>query len=115
MRRSHHAARLRQIACRQVAQLGDTKIENFDAQAVWRRIENNIVRFDIAVNYVATVRFIQCRADLCSDFGSRGNGQWSLLFDDFYRLSRGHAEWNVLLEALRNSDSEALKSATHDH
>ncbi len=34
---------------------------------------------------------------------------------DFYRLSRGHAEWNVLLEALRNSDSEALKSATHDH
>jgi hypothetical protein len=34
---------------------------------------------------------------------------------DFYRLSKGHSEWNVLLEALRNSDSEALKIAKHKH
>jgi hypothetical protein len=34
---------------------------------------------------------------------------------DFYRLSRGHSEWNVLLEALRNSDREALKIAPHHH
>jgi len=34
---------------------------------------------------------------------------------DFYRLSRGHSEWNVLIEALRNSDREALKMAPHHH
>jgi hypothetical protein len=34
---------------------------------------------------------------------------------DFYRLTRGHSEWNVLIEALRNSDREALKMAPHHH
>ncbi len=34
---------------------------------------------------------------------------------DFYRLSRGHSEWNVLLEALRNGDRAALKIAPNHH
>ncbi|HZE72674.1 MAG TPA: protein kinase [Pyrinomonadaceae bacterium] len=34
---------------------------------------------------------------------------------DFYRLSKGHSEWNVLLEALRRSDKEALKITPHHH
>jgi serine/threonine protein kinase len=34
---------------------------------------------------------------------------------EFYRLSRGHSQWNVLLEALTNNDREALKITTHHH
>jgi len=32
---------------------------------------------------------------------------------DFYKLSRGHHEWQALAEALRNKDKAALKTLHH--
>src|SRR5262245_37553781 len=72
MWRPHDGAGSCQPADFNVAQRGDAEIEQLDLQAAWDYLHENILRFDVAMNYTLPVRLIQRRADLSDDLGGRG-------------------------------------------
>src|SRR5262245_62495864 len=67
MRRPHDDAGSRQPAGVNVAQSGNAEIEYLDLQAAWDCLYENILRFDVAMNYTLPVRLIYRRADLADN------------------------------------------------
>src|SRR5262249_52759992 len=67
MWRPHDGAGSRQPAGGNVAQRGDAEIEHLDLQAARDCLNENILRFDVAMNYTMTVRLVQRRADLADN------------------------------------------------
>src|SRR5262245_38074388 len=81
MRRPHDGPGSRQPAGVNVSQRGDTEIEYLDLQAAWNYLHENIIRFDVAMNYTLPVRLVQRRADLSDNLGGVGLSQRTLSLD----------------------------------
>src|SRR5262245_19275782 len=69
MRRPYDIAGSRQPAGFNVAQRGDAEIEHLDLQAAWDCLDENILRFDVAMNHTLLVRLIQRGAYLSDNLG----------------------------------------------
>src|SRR5215510_15248834 len=72
VRSPYDGAVSRQPAGFNVAQRGDAEIEHLDMQAAWDCLYENVLRFDVAMNYTLPVRLIQRRADLADNLGGVG-------------------------------------------
>src|SRR5262245_19000038 len=77
----HDGAGSRQADGSNVAQRGDAKIEHLDLQTAWGCLHENILRFDVAMNYILPVRLIQRRADLADNLGGVSLSQRTLSLD----------------------------------
>src|SRR5215510_351020 len=81
VRSPYDGAVSRQPAGFNVAQRGDAEIEHLDMQAAWDCLYENVLRFDVAMNYTLPVRLIQRRADLADNLGGVGLSQRALSLD----------------------------------
>src|SRR5262245_58513624 len=69
MWRPHDGAGSRQPDGFNVALRSDVEIEHLDLQAAWDCLHENILGFDVAMNYTLPVHLIQRRADLSDNLG----------------------------------------------
>src|SRR5262245_16660902 len=81
LRSPYEGAGSRQPAGFNVAQRGDAEVEHLDLQAAWDCLHENILRFDVAMNYTLPVRLIQRRANLSDNLGGGGHGQPAMSLD----------------------------------
>ena len=58
----HHASGLRQISNGQVAKLGDSKVQYLCPETVDGRVDDDVIWFEIAVNDLLVVCFLERRA-----------------------------------------------------